>query len=83
MEHMTELKSRHLLTLTIQLHPVEELGETPAGNRRVFPVSGGEFTGERLRGSILPVAGSDLLLSRSDGTSQQDVRRSCEPTTER
>ena len=74
MKHMTELKSRHLLTLTIQLHPVEELGETPAGTRRVFPVSGGEFTGERLRGSILPVAGSDLLLSRPDGTSQQDVR---------
>jgi hypothetical protein len=71
---MTELKSRHLFTITIKLHPTEELGDTPAGDRRVFPVSGGEFSGERVRGSILPVAGSDLLLSRSDGTSQQDVR---------
>lgn len=71
---MTELKSRHLFTITIKLHPVEELGDTPAGRRRVFPVSGGEFTGERIRGSVLPVAGSDLLLTRSDGSSQQDVR---------
>ena len=69
-----ELKSRHLFTLTIELHPIEELGHTPAGNRRVFPVSGGNFSGERIRGIVLPVAGSDLLLSRADGTSQQDVR---------
>ena len=71
---MIELKSRHLFTLTIELHSVEELGHTPAGNRRVFPVSGGNFNGERIRGIVLPVAGSDLLLSRADGTSQQDVR---------
>ena len=69
-----ELKSRHLFTITIRLHPTEELGDTPAGKRRVFPVSGGDFTGERVRGSILPVAGSDLLLARPDGSSQQDVR---------
>lgn len=71
---MTELQSRHLCTITIKLHPTEELGNTPAGNRRVFPVSGGEFRGQRIRGSVLPVAGSDLLLARPDGSSQQDVR---------
>ena len=71
---MTELESRPLFTITIKLHPTEELGHTPAGNRRVFPVSGGDFTGPRLRGSVLPFAGSDLLLARPDGTSQQDVR---------
>jgi Protein of unknown function (DUF3237) len=71
---VNELRSRPLFTLTIELHPIEELGRTPAGNRRVFPVSGGGFTGERIRGIVLPVAGSDLLLSRPDGTSQQDVR---------
>jgi hypothetical protein len=71
---MTGPQSRHLFTVTIRLHPIEELGATPAGNRRVFPVSGGGFKGERVRGSILPVAGSDLLLTRPDGSSQQDVR---------
>ncbi len=71
---MTELKSRHLFTITMTLHPIHELGDTPAGNRRVVPVSGGEFTGDRLRGEVLPQAGSDLLLARSDGSYQQDVR---------
>jgi len=71
---MTELKSRHLFTITMKLPPILELGDTPAGNRRVFTVSGGEFTGDRLRGEILPQASSDLLLVRADGSFQQDVR---------
>ena len=71
---MIELKSRHLFTMTITLHPTRDLGKTPAGHRRVFPVSGGEFHGERIHGSILPIVGSDLLLTRADGSSQQDVR---------
>ncbi len=71
---MTELKSRHLFAITMKLPPTLELGDTPAGNRRVFTVSGGEFTGDRLRGEVLPQAGSDLLLVRADGSSQQDVR---------
>lgn len=71
---MTELKSRYLFTITMKLPPVFELGDTPAGNRRVFTVSGGEFTGDRLRGEVLPQASSDLLLVRADGSFQQDVR---------
>src|SRR5882672_5227958 len=71
---MTELKSRHLFTITMKLPPILELGDTPAGNRRVFTVSGGEFVGDRLRGEVLPQASSDLLLVRADGSSQQDVR---------
>ena len=71
---MRELRSRHLLTISIDLHPILDLGATPAGHRRIMPVSGGRFSGERLRGEILPHAGSDLLLTRADGAFQQDVR---------
>jgi hypothetical protein len=71
---MTELKSRHLFTIRMKLPPTLELGNTPAGNRRVFTVSGGEFMGDRLRGQVLPQASSDLLLARADGAYQQDVR---------
>jgi Protein of unknown function (DUF3237) len=71
---MRNLDSAHLFTLTIKLNPTIELGNTPAGMRRVFSVAGGEFVGDRLRGSILPVIGSDLLLVRVDGSAQQDVR---------
>jgi hypothetical protein len=71
---MTELKSHLLFDISITLHPIQEIGKTPAGERRVIPVSGGRFNGERLNGVILPHAGSDLLLLRADGSFQQDVR---------
>jgi len=56
------------------LHPTIELGRTPAGERRVFAISGGTFEGNRLKGTVSPLIGSDLLLARTDGTFQQDVR---------
>lgn len=71
---MNEMKSRPLFTITMQLLPTLELGDTPAGKRRVFTVSGGVFSGDRLRGEVLSEASSDLLLVRGDGSSQQDVR---------
>lgn len=71
---MTALNHRHLFTLEIALHPTLELGVTPVGERRVFPVAGGHFSGERLRGEISPFAGSDILLIRADGSREQDVR---------
>jgi hypothetical protein len=71
---MKELRSRPLFTITMKLPPTLELGDTPAGTRRVFTVAGGTFTGDRLRGEVLAQGGSDLLLVRTDGSSQQDVR---------
>src|SRR5580700_2409127 len=71
---MKELKSKRLFTLTIKLQPMIELGDTPAGKRRVFVVTGGEFEGDRIRGTVMPIIGSDLLLLRADGSAQQDVR---------
>ena len=75
---MTELRSRLLFTLEASLHPVQDLGPTPHGHRRIFPVSGGTFEGARLRGIILPHAGGDWLLTRADGSFQQDVRMTLE-----
>ena len=71
---MQQLQSRHLFTITMNLPPSLELGDTPSGNRRVFTVSGGQFAGDRVRGEVLPQASSDLLLVRADGSFQQDVR---------
>ena len=68
------LQSRPLFDLTIELLPILDVGATPAGHRRVVPVAGGSFSGDRLRGMVLPSAGSDLLLGRADGSFQQDVR---------
>jgi hypothetical protein len=71
---MNALKSRPLFDISITLHPIQEIGSTPAGERRVIPVAGGQFNGERINGTIMPHAGSDLLLLRADGSFQQDVR---------
>jgi Protein of unknown function (DUF3237) len=71
---MADLKSRHLFDISIELHPIQLLGKTPAGERRIIPVSGGSFAGNRLKGIVLSHAGSDLLLTRGDGSFQQDVR---------
>lgn len=70
----SQLRSQLLFTIHITLHPIQELGLTPLGQRRIYPVSGGKFEGPRLRGTILPEAGGDWLLMRSDGVFQQDVR---------
>jgi hypothetical protein len=68
------LNSTHLFTIIIKLQPPIEMGDTPAGKRRIFTVTGGEFVGNKIRGTIAPIIGSDVLLVRADGSAQQDVR---------
>jgi hypothetical protein len=71
---MSELRSQPLFTIRMSLHPMQELGTTPLGRRRIVPVAGGTFEGARLRGTVLPQASGDWLLQRADGTYQLDVR---------
>jgi hypothetical protein len=68
------LASRPLFTIRMSLHPAHDLGATPLGGRRIIPVSGGDFEGTRLRGTVMPHAGSDWLIARADGSFQQDAR---------
>jgi hypothetical protein len=71
---MSELHSRPLFKITMTLHPFQELGTTPLGVRRIVPVAGGTFEGERVRGTVLEQASGDWLLMRADGAYQLDVR---------
>jgi hypothetical protein len=68
------IASHPLFVIQIRLHPQYVVGATPHGRRRIIPVAGGEFSGDRLRGTVLPHAGSDWLLERGDGAFQQDAR---------
>jgi hypothetical protein len=52
---------------------VRDLGQTPAGRRRIVIVTGGRFDGPRLRGQVL-VGGGDWLVERADGVRALDVR---------
>ena len=71
---MNELRSRPLFDISLSLHPMQELGATPLGTKRIAPVSGGTFKGERLSGIVLPVAAADWIIVRADGSVQLDVR---------
>src|SRR5436190_574453 len=67
MEHVIELKSRLLFRIELDLGASMDAGATPYGQRRIFPVSGGRFEGERVRGVVLPETSGDWLLARQDG----------------
>jgi Protein of unknown function (DUF3237) len=69
----TSVSTRHLLTLKLVTSPVEALGAVPLGTRYIFPISGGQFEGPRLKGKVLP-GGGDWALLRSDGVLELDLR---------
>ncbi|UFN47723.1 DUF3237 domain-containing protein [Roseomonas sp. OT10] len=48
------------------LEPTLMLGDSPLGERRMVPISGGSFEGPRIRGKVLP-GGADRQLVRKDG----------------
>lgn len=70
---MPELKSRHLFDIDITVDAPLALGATPYGERRIVHVTGGSFSGDRLKGTIVN-GGADWLLGRNDGVLQLDVR---------
>jgi hypothetical protein len=61
------------MRLTADLAAPQEIGVTPLGNRRIYYVTRGTFTGPRLRGEVLP-GGGDWVLTDQDGVSRLDVR---------
>ena len=62
-----------LLRAEIALGPPQELGDTALGRRRIIPITGGSFHGERLHGRVLP-GGADFQLVRTDGVAELDAR---------
>ena len=70
---MSELTSTPLFEIELTVEGPQAAGDTPAGDRRIFLVTGGRFEGERLRGTVLD-GGSDWILLRPDGAFQLDVR---------
>ena len=71
---MDQLAHKHLFTLTLDVDfgAMLVIGKTPAGHRRIAPVTGGHFVGERLNGTVLP--GADWVINRPDGVMVIDVR---------
>ena len=62
-----------LLRAEIALGPPQELGDTALGRRRVIPIVGGSFQGERLNGRVLP-GGADFQLITSEMMARLEAR---------
>jgi len=60
------------MRLRLETSPTEEIGTTPAGTLSIFPIIGGSFEGDRLRGKVL--GGGDWVTKKADGTFELDAR---------
>jgi len=70
------MNTRPLMRLSLTLASTEEIGLTPHGQLTIFPVTGGSFEGERLRGTVL--GGADWVTAAVDETFELDLRLTLE-----
>jgi hypothetical protein len=61
------------MTLRLRVAPTQDIGAGPHGRRVTFPITGGSFEGDRLRGKVLP-GGYDWTTRRPDGILELDER---------
>ena len=66
------MKLVHEFTFNATLTPPVPVGAVPIGARMVYQVTGGEVTGERVRGKVL--SGGEWALIGPDGFLRPDVR---------
>jgi Protein of unknown function (DUF3237) len=67
------INTRPLMELRLETAATLDVGSTPDGTLTIFPVVGGSFEGERLRGKVL-AGGGDWVSVRGDGTFTLDLR---------
>ena len=67
------INSRPLMVLRLATSATEDIGSTPQGTLTIFPVIGGSFEGERLRGKVL-AGGGDWVTAHGNGTFTLDLR---------
>jgi len=70
---MPALSPAPIFTIHAELADILQLGETPAGERRIINILGGRVEGARLKGQILP-GGADWQLIRADGMADIQAR---------
>ena len=71
------MRSRPLMTVRLNTAPTQNIGAGPHGARVTFPIVGGTFEGDRLRGKVLP-GGDDWTVVRQDGVLELDLRATLE-----
>ena len=66
----------HLFTLeiTADMSAPHQIHKGPAGRRIIAGITGGTFTGPRIRGTVSPATGADWVTVRADKVLRIDVR---------
>ena len=64
---------RHVASLQVDVGPPLEIGETPAGLRRIIPITGGRVSGPLFSGRVLP-GGADHQLIRTPTETEVEAR---------
>jgi len=67
------MNARPLMRLRLTTAATQEIGPTPHGTLTIFPITGGTFEGEQLRGTVLD-GGVDWVIAAADGTFELDLR---------
>ena len=61
------------MVLQLATAAIQDLGSTPRGRLFIFPIRGGSFEGDRLRGKVL-AGGADWATATADGSFELDLR---------
>jgi hypothetical protein len=56
-----------------KVDPPLDLGDVGKGGRRIVPITGGDFLGPQIRGTVLP-GGADWQILRHDGVAELEAR---------
>jgi hypothetical protein len=74
---MTDIASspdlEFIFAAQVTVDPPLDLGDVAKGGRRIVPITGGEFAGPQLRGTVLH-GGADWQVLRNDGVAELEAR---------
>ena len=68
-----DFKTEFMWDAKVKIANMINVGESKSGVRRVIPISGGTFTGPKIKGEVLP-GGEDSQLVRPDGDTELNAR---------
>ena len=71
------MNSRPLIVVRLETSATEQIGTTLDGTLSIFPIIGGSFEGDRLRGKVI-AGGGDWVTAKADGSFELDARATLE-----
>jgi hypothetical protein len=68
---------RFIMEAKVNVGEMQSIGTAQHGFRRIIPITGGNFKGQRLKGTVLP-GGADWQIIRPDGIREIEARYTLE-----